>query len=88
MRPIERIPIFLEKVDYIKLAHRWHIKKFDISPEYIYKPFLHYWLENPDQRFGQVLINLNLIPDKLKIWHDEEDAILLSQGIDPRDFIL
>jgi hypothetical protein len=45
-----------------------------------------YWKENPDQRVGQVLINLNLLPDTSKIWLDEEKTILESQNIHPRQF--
>lgn len=30
-----------------------------------------YWLENPDQRFGQLLINLQIVPDG-KYWNTEE----------------
>ena len=44
-----------------------------------------YWEENPDQRIGQVLINLNLVPDDFKVWHDEEPDILLSQDYQHRD---
>lgn len=39
------------------------------------KPFLKYiereWLKSPDQRFGQLLINLGILPDVGNIWNSE-----------------
>ena len=93
MRAKERIPIFLDKVNWNKLAKRW---KLDISAfDYIRPPnenvataIVEYWNENPNQRFGQVLINLGLIPDTMRIWLDEENEILKSQGVPEREFRL
>jgi uncharacterized protein YihD (DUF1040 family) len=31
-----------------------------------------YWEDNPDQRFGQVLINLGF-PDSLEVWSYEDE---------------
>jgi hypothetical protein len=31
-----------------------------------------YWKENPDLRFGQMLINLGIIPDTLPSWNMED----------------
>jgi len=45
-------------------------------------------MENYDQRFGQMLINLGLIEDALPIWVDEDLKILLDQGCPPRDVVL
>ena len=85
MRRPERIPIFLEKVDWDKLEERWQI---DISQslrgEILAKRY--FWEQEPDLRFGQWLINLGLLPDHLNIWNDEEDWILSSQGIPAREY--
>lgn len=37
-----------------------------------------YWKVYPDQRFGQVLINLGLITNNLIVWHKEEDQWLIQ----------
>lgn len=33
------------------------------------------WNSNPDQRFGQLLINLGLFPDSIGNWRIEDDEI-------------
>ena len=30
------------------------------------------WKKNPDWRFGQMLINLNIVPDNLFVWNNED----------------
>jgi hypothetical protein len=86
MRPIERIDNFLSKVDWGKLYDRWNLpNSFCTDMDFINPKFVEYWKENPDQRIGQVLINLNLIPDKFDIWTDEESDILIDQGIPLED---
>ena len=35
-----------------------------------------YWRQNPDQRFGQMLINLGLVPDDIRTWAMEDDDLL------------
>jgi hypothetical protein len=87
MRPKERIPVFFKLIDWKKLKERWNIDlapilKFDNITE-----INRYWEENPDQRFGQVLINLGFAPDEFKVWNDEETNILLSQGIAPEEVL-
>ena len=93
MRPKERIPIFLENVNWERLAKRWKvdISAFNyirLSDKSTLKEITNYWNENSDQRFGQVLINLGLIADTLITWNDEELNILLDQGCKPRNVIL
>ena len=84
MRPIERIDNFLEKVDYDKLFQRWF--GTDMPNTFIVsQDTIKYWFDNPDQRFGQVLINLQLIPDNIRVWTDEESDILINQGIPPEE---
>jgi len=87
MRPIERIDNFLNKVSWPELAIRWDLTNI-IYEDFFNEDFdnaIKYWYENPDQRIGQVLINLGLIPDNLRIWNDEESDILIDQGIAPED---
>ena len=99
MRPIERIDNFLEKVDWGNLINtRWKLYKpiqdnlFDIL--YSTSMVRTYWKENPDQRIGQVLINLGLINEPYEdkndshscnIWLDEEYTILEAQGLPPEE---
>jgi len=34
------------------------------------------WEESPDQRFGQLLINLGVCPDNLQFWNLQDDIII------------
>lgn len=34
------------------------------------------WMENPDLRFGQLLIDLGIAPDDLQFWHLEDQDII------------
>lgn len=88
MRPIERIDNFLEKVDWSEL-----LKKFvKIKDPKIYiklgmlPKITKYWKENPDQRIGQVLINLGIIPNG-DAWDYEEWEILKDQGFPPEEYL-
>lgn len=88
MRQKERISLFLNKLNFNKLEERWDI---DISQDLrgeIFNQAKEYWEQNPDQRFGQVLINLNLIPDNFDIWSDEESDILDAQGVPKRETMM
>lgn len=85
MRPVERIDNFLKLVDWLKVSERWSITPLDLYKALDVNNYLEYWKENPDQRIGQVLINLELIPDSFKIWNDEESDILIDQGVAPED---
>lgn len=97
MRPIERIDNFLEKVNWANLIEeRWNLPAPTSGEDSIvnnilgysnYTAFENYWKENPDQRVGQVLINLGLVPDNLRIWSDEEEDILISQGVPPEECV-
>lgn len=92
MRPIERIDNFLSKVDWgLLLRKRWklNINIDDPLMVSLYKNTwdILYWKENPDQRIGQVLINLGLIPDSVQAWNDEESDILEAQGLAPEEYL-
>lgn len=99
MRNPERIGIFLRLVDWDKLEDRWTItvdnEKYKPSNEPLKQVYednkeaiVDYWEMFPDQRIGQVLINLGLILDGFFIWNDEEYLILEDQGIEPREYYL
>lgn len=93
MRPKERIPIFLEKVNWKTLAERWNVDISLFEDVIICNPKLNkkirkYWENNYDQRFGQVLINLGFMKDSLLIWNDEERDILDDQNIPKRETML
>ena len=91
MRPKERIPIFLGHIRFQFLEERWGIDMPNSLISRILDPnqdVRKYWEENYDQRFGQMLINLCVIPDHFHIWMDEDLKILLDQGCNPRDVVL
>ena len=89
MRPKERINTFLSLVDFDKLEQRWETDISDSLRNLILsKAIKDFWLEHPDQRFGQMLINIGYIEDRLPIWMDEEDLILKDQGLPPREYLL
>ena len=86
MRVPERIPIVMSAiVDTKPILERW-LKESgcDVTKEnrniirrnswQIYK----YWMENPNQRFGQVLFNMGLTPDGL--YHEEETTWLVDNN--------
>ena len=79
MRAIERIDNFLEKVNWSELQKKWKVPVLEIDTEFIRKS----WKDNPDQRIGQLLINLGLIDDSMEAWVSEESDILIDQGVSP-----
>jgi phage gpG-like protein len=82
MRIPERILGFLQKVDWKLLAKRW-----DMNLEHLDIPtILTEWKKAPDQRIGQLLINLGMLEDSIKVWVDEEDNILREQGVMAREY--
>lgn len=85
MRPIEKTANFMIKVDHKQLAKRWKLDFIPLSTKF--GKILRYWNANPDQRIGQVLINLGLLSDSLLIWNDEENDILKDQGLPPEEYL-
>ena len=84
MRPIERIDNFIRKIDLNKLSSDW---KLEYPIKFINRRIRTYWKQNPDQRFGQMLINLGLAPDSMEIWCSEDHDILINQGLAPEECI-
>ena len=88
MRPVERIDNFLSLVDWDWLLFKkWDYARKRMEILTIVKSDLlkEEWMKHPDMRIGQLLINMNLIEDDLKVWLLEESDILLEQGIAPID---
>lgn len=69
----------------------WRCEKCDgngtLTKSQMEDQFISYWKSNPDQRIGQVLINLGLIPDSFIVWNDEESDILEAQGLPPEEYL-
>lgn len=90
MRVLERIDNFLSKVDWGKLNDRWELRKLipdlkSVLTTQINPTLVEYWKDNFDQRFGQALINSGLVPGNILIWIDEDEDILLDQGLPPEE---
>lgn len=93
MRIKERIPIFMEKVNFKIYLDKFKIsdddkfiflKNFNDNKNYI----LNIWLENQDMRFSQILIKLNILPNLPGSWYYiEDDDILIEQGISQREIL-
>lgn len=96
MRPIERIPIFLDLINgrNVEIFNKvWELNgyvDFDMFAD-LYDAMLikEFWLENPDLRYSQVLVGLRIIPNVPGFWYyKEENEILEKLGIDPREYLL
>ena len=86
MRPVERIDNFLSLIDWDWLLFKkWDYARKRLEILTIVKSDLlkEEWMKNPDMRIGQLLINMGLVEDDLKIWLLEESDILLQQGVSP-----
>lgn len=98
MRRPERIPIFLDLtygkisdilflifnlstyLDPVEIVNRYYDKLPEIKS---------FWLENPDLRFSQVLVGMQIIPNVVGSWYYiEENEILEQLGIEPREYLL
>ena len=85
MRNSKRIPICLKLLFQNKILYHFlgtdtsgWAKKLHENWDLIEKE----WLKSPDQRFGQLLSNLGLVPKDIKdyIWNIEEDDWLIKNG--------
>jgi len=90
MRDINRIDLFLEKVDFrILLRDIWKIpdmEDIEILEHYVsvivsnIDDITEYWKDCPDLRFSQVLIATGVLPNISGMWYYmEEDEILELQ---------
>ena len=98
MRRPERIPLFLDKIDghvSVVLRDIYGLERdldVELSCEDIYHNWDEikaYWSDNPDLRFTQVLISLELIPNIDGFWYYiEEDEVLEKLGFRPQSYLL
>lgn len=94
MRSKQRISNFLDKVNWFELLHNqwnlfnstWDTEIFVDKIEKRIPEIKKFWEENPDLKISQVLITLNIIPNKSGVWYyDEEYHLLMKQGIPPEE---
>lgn len=86
MRLKERIDIVLKHMDIdLFLSEANFDKQTILSCKNFYRMNIDkirdYWLQIPDLRFGQMLINLGYIPDRFRLWDIEEVDWMLQNGL-------
>lgn len=86
MRPIERIPIVLDKIDWKGFLKDILENDYDIDMLIEIKNHLsdiqYFWMDNQDLRLTQVLVNLGIIPNKPGVWYyTEETDWLVKKGL-------
>ena len=87
MRNEKRIPIVLEKISWFNfIQNNTGLGKMSSELSGIVNNIKNNldtikkeWLENPDLRLGQLLINNGLAPDLGSLWNVEEDDWLISE---------
>lgn len=86
MRQAKRIPIVLEvfRSNPATLSKFLYNDKLTKSPE-LTKEFEEFWLEEPDLRLGQALINRELIPDGDAWFKEEIDWLMDHEYLNPED---
>ena len=97
-RPKERIDIFFNAIegrilevleDVLKLGSRDQCAIYSLAVTTNLAEIESYWKENPDQRFGQVLVNLGIIPNLPGFWYYiEEIEIFEALGVPAREYLL
>ncbi len=88
MRPKERIPILLELIDWSQLETKYGVVIRHEDWDNQLKEITKYWNDQPDQRFGQMLINLQLVDDQWSLWNMEWHEFLEEQGCEPIDYFI
>ena len=95
MRKLERIPVFLDKIDFVHLLFDQYsivdkkdailIKNtIELDMELIKK----FWYENPDLRFTQVLIGLGIVPNYPGFWFYKDDIdVYCEQGFPANEIL-
>ncbi len=94
-RKHERIPIFLKLVDWSKfvydLSNEGEFVKNSSKINLLHSKIhliTYEWTINPDLRIGQLLINMKILPNDIKLWHTDCNDILEQQGINPAKYTL
>ena len=97
MRPKERIPTFIELIDWKQLIEKqWKLPFNKTERKHVIAQIknnipkiIMYWAEYPDERIGQVLVNMGIISNVSGMWYYmEDDDILIKQGHKPEDVCL
>lgn len=81
MRPVKRIRTFLRILDLNKLNKVLN-EGNPIFDKKTYIAFVKYWRSNPDLRFGQALINSNLVQDSPGLFFQEEISLIEKLNLD------
>ena len=94
MRNKKRIPVVMRIFKYNSIAFYNFLAIGDdlIAIKYrsrfidAFEDIFYEWMEEPDQRFGQLLINMGVIPDLLGVWDIEEsDWLVKNKYVQPED---
>jgi len=95
MRNPERINIFLKKIKednnlekVLNEIYRLNVSKevIKIITSELNTTIPIFWIENPDWRFSQILINSGLLPNYQGFWYYIEDEdVLIELGCKPRE---
>lgn len=93
MRRKERIPKIMRLLKSKHIFYSFtetdsdYFTYYDFSKKY--EELFLYWVENPDLRCGQMLINKGIIPNNKSVWEREDDQWFVKHGcIEPEDIYL
>lgn len=96
MRNILRIPIVIENIDWklfitdvLEYGDDWEVNRLYNLIQATIEEIEDYWLENPDERLTQVLVNTGLIPNKPGFWYYTEEVqwMIEKKLVEPRDIL-
>jgi len=93
MRPVERIIPYLDllkerSINISEIDEKLTYNNIIISDD-VYEELKKVWLDNPDWRFTQLLVNTGIIPNFPGMWYYTEDLdVMLNLGFKPREVIL
>lgn len=94
MRPIERIDVILDKMDFDYLESYLESKcpgatsVIDAEIKDRVEEIRELWKENSDQRLFQLLINYGYIFEEADLWNKEESTWLIEQELaEPREVV-
>lgn len=79
MRAPQRIPILLEKINFIDFITDLGVFENPVNPAIEINnqkdQIAEYWLDNPDQRLTQVMVNMGYLPNAMGHWYYIEETI-------------